>query len=267
MVKLKPKFFAFFLVLFSFFGLAQGIDQHHEQDEIVDSIVAASKDGNVSPEYKIPENYSTNDVVTERNFTENFRNKYKGDDYNYTTIKPKTSLWERIAKRLQKIFDSIFGKVNFDKTNEVTALVLRIFAILLVAFLLYFLIKYLLTKDGNWFFSKSNRKVEIQENDLNEDIHAINFETSIAEFERTGNYRFAVRYRFLQLLKKLADKNIIDWNTEKTNKDYVAEMSKHALNSEFRDVSKIFEYVWYGEFEVNRESYNKFRQKFENIRP
>ncbi|MEI7487385.1 MAG: hypothetical protein WCJ72_08235 [Chryseobacterium sp.] len=53
------------------------------------------------------------------------------------------------------------------------------------------------------------------------------------------------------MLKKLSDKKSINWNPEKTNKDYVTELKVPNLKNEFSNLSYIFEYVWYGEFSID----------------
>ena len=99
-------------------------------------------------------------------------------------------------------------------------------------------------------------------NELHENIHEINFQESIKDYERNRDFRYAVRYQFLWVLKILADKNIIEWNPEKTNRDYMSEIKEKQLQGKFRDATKIFDYVWYGEFEIDENSYHKMKEKW-----
>ena len=209
---------------------------------------------------------TTDNIVFPKSFEDKFQSKYKGSDYDYTTIKPRESLWQKIQKRIKKILESIFGKVDQNKTASYAENIMRIFAVIIIGFVLYFLIKFLLGKDGNFLFSKKNKKINIENQDLQENIHEINFSESIEKFERQKDYRSAVRYQFLLVLKKLADKKLINWNPEKTNKDYLSELKTDHLKSSFKELAYIFDYVWYGEFEVNEESYKDFKQKFLNFK-
>ena len=211
------------------------------------------------------ENPTTDDIVFPKSFEEKFQSRYKGPDYDYTTIKPRESLWQKIQKRVRKILESIFGKVDPNKTEKYAENLMRIIAVIVIGFVLYFLIKFLLGKDGNFFFSKKKKKFDIDNQDLNENIHEINFPESIERFERNKDYRSAVRYQFLFFLKKLADKKLINWNPEKTNKDYLSELKNTELNLGFKELAYVFDYVWYGEFEVNEESYKHFKQQFLNL--
>ena len=122
-------------------------------------------------------------------------------------------------------------------------------------------------KEGNLFFGKKNKKVEINAEELHENIHEINFPESIAKFERQGDFRSAVRYQFLFVLKKLSDKKQISWNPEKTNKDYLMELKAEHLKNEFSGLSYIFDYVWYGEFSIDEQAYLTFKNQYQAFKP
>ena len=147
--------------------------------------------------------------------------------------------------------------------NKWTEIILRIFLILIAGVVLYFLIKLLFDKEGNFIFSKKNKKVDISATELHENIHEINFPESILGFEKAKDFRSAIRYQFLFVLKKMTDKNIIHWNPEKTNKDYLKELENTSHKKPYRDLALIFDYVWYGEFEINEQEYQKFKNQFQ----
>ena len=207
----------------------------------------------------------TNEVVFPKKFAENFQSKYKSEEFDYTTIKPRESLWEKMKKKIAEIMRAIFGEVDPLKTSNYAEIILRFFAIIIIGLVIYFLLKFLLGKDGNYFFGKKNKKLNIAEQDLEENIHEINFPNSINDFERKKDYRSAIRYQFLFVLKKLSDKKLLEWNPEKTNKDYLAELKDKNHKSNFKELVYIFNNVWYGEFEVDEKSYNRFKEKFDRF--
>lgn len=254
------KFRIFLLFLhFSLLGISQKIPDAPFAVK-VNSLVSSS------PKYRadslLKKNPTTNNVVFPKSFEEKFQSKYKGSDFDYTTIKPRESFWQKLTKRIRKFLESIFGEVDPNKASSYTEIILRLSAIVIIGFVLYFLLKFLLNKDGNFFFGKKNKKFNIANQDLQENIHEINFKESIEKFEQEKEYRSAIRYHFLFALKKLADKKLINWNPEKTNRDYFAELKTADLKTSFQELSYIFDYVWYGEFEVKEERYNHFKQKF-----
>ncbi len=252
--------FLFFLLFSASFSAQEELPP--EVSVEVDSLVPNYGDGMLKADSILSEKYLTDNKIFPKEIQPNLRNKYKGEEYNYATIKPKESLWDRMKRRIAKILYSIFGDVDIQKTGDITFIVLRIFAIALVGFLLYFLIKYILSKNGNFLFSKKNQKVNIRDENLAENIHEINFSEEISKFERQQNYRYAVRYQFLNVLKKLSDKKLIEWLPEKTNRDYISELINSTQKEEFRELSRIFDYVWYGEFDINENNYKHFKNIF-----
>jgi len=212
-------------------------------------------------------NSESENTVYPKNFKENIQSRYKGKEFDYSTSKPRESFWDKLKRKIAELVQRIFGKTSMENSAKITTVIIRLFAIVLVGFLLYFIVRFLIGKDGNFFFGKRNRKVIINEEELHENIHEINFPESISGFERSGDFRSAIRYQFLFILKKLSDKKLILWNPEKTNKDYVAELKDTQLKSEFSNLSYIFDYVWYGEFTIDEQSYVKFKNQFHSFKP
>lgn len=208
----------------------------------------------------------TENKVYPKKIKENIKSRYKGEEFDYSTSKPRESFWEKLMRKILKLIQTIFGETSFESSAQITTLVIRIFAIALVGFLLYFIVKFIIGKNGSFFFGKRNKKVIINEEELHENIHEINFPESIATFERSKDYRSAVRYQFLYILKKLSDKKVILWNPEKTNKDYVAELKVTHLKNDFSNLSYIFDYVWYGEFSIDEQSYAKFKEQYQSFK-
>lgn len=206
--------------------------------------------------------YITENSVHRRTFPVNFKRKYRGADFSYETVKPKESFWSRVQRKFKRMMESIFGKSNPKTSARVTQTVLWLLVIAAVAVVLYFLLNYLANRQGGFLFGKRNRKIHIEDSDITENIHEINFSENILKFEREKNYRSAVRYQFLQVLKRIADKKLIDWNPEKTNKDYLAEIKNSDQKRPFAELVRIFDYVWYGEFDIDEAAYLNYREKF-----
>lgn len=215
----------------------------------------------------LKKNPVSENTVHPKNFKEKFQAKYKGEEFDYSTSKPRESFGQKLMRKINQLMEAIFGKTAFVDSMGVAKILIRLFAILFVGFLLYFIVKYIAGKDGSFIFGKKDKKVAIDDEELHENIHEINFPESIAGFERSGDYRSAVRYQFLFILKKLSDKKLIIWNPEKTNKDYVAELKAVHLKDEFFNLSYIFDYVWYGEFKIDEQAYQKFKNQYQSFKP
>lgn len=258
---MKFKLYFHFLLLNFSFGAAQIVTP---EPSVIDSSFIYNDDYK-SADSGLKKMPVTNEVVFPKKFEEKFQSKYKSEEFDYSTIKPRESLWEKMKKRISALLRSIFGEVDPLKSANYAEIILRFLAIVIIGLVIYFLLKFLLSKDGNFFFGKKNKKLNIADQDLKENIHEINFPESINNFERKKDYRSAIRYQFLFILKKLSDKKSIEWNPEKTNKDYLAELKDKNQKSSFKDLVYIFNNVWYGEFEVNEQSYLRFKDQFKKF--
>ncbi|KFF08417.1 hypothetical protein [Chryseobacterium luteum] len=262
------KFLFFLLLFFSIVPVhAQDDDGSGTvEDYIVDSLQTGHYRNMLRADSVLILKPVSENTVYPKKFRENLQSRYKGNEFDYSVSKPRESFFQKLMRRIDKIFQSIFGETAFTNSAKITTILIRLFAIILVGFLLYFIIKYLMGKDGNLFFGKKNKKVDINAEELHENIHEINFPESIAKFEREEDYRSAVRYQFLFILKKLSDKKLINWNPEKTNKDYAVELKDANLKDEFTGLAYIFDYVWYGEFSINEKNYLKFKNRYQSFK-
>jgi hypothetical protein len=87
----------------------------------------------------------------------------------------------------------------------------------------------------------------------------------ITEAMTNKDYRLAIRLWFLRTLKTLSDKELLSWSIEKTNRDYYYELGGTELQQEFGDVSLVYDYIWYGEFPVDEQSFKEAEQKFRHF--
>lgn len=101
--------------------------------------------------------------------------------------------------------------------------------------------------------------------EMPEDIFAINYQKEIDKAVKQGNYRLAVRMMFLRLLKDLSDKDVIKYKQDKTNLDYLMELSSTAHYPSFFRLTRHFEYCWYGQFEVTGETYRVIASQFDQF--
>jgi len=93
-------------------------------------------------------------------------------------------------------------------------------------------------------------------------IHETDLERFLREALATGNYPLAVRLYYLQAIKLLSEKEAIKWSREKTNRDYLREMRDHRHGREFREITRTFEQVWYGNAALDRQAFEPIEPEF-----
>lgn len=117
-------------------------------------------------------------------------------------------------------------------------------------------------------FSRRNRPIhdlKQPEEEITEDIFAINYQKDIDRAAAQGNYRLAIRLMFLRVLKNLSERNIIRYKQDKTNLDYLMEVQPTAHYRDFFKVTRNYEYSWYGQFAINEEAYRIIRNEFDQF--
>ena len=128
-----------------------------------------------------------------------------------------------------------------------------------------FLMIYLTGNDVGLFREKNKVSGTGEEELATEDIFAINYQKEIDKAASQGNYRLAVRLMFLRLLKNLSEKNIIRYQQDKTNFDYLLQLHSTKYYNNFFRITRNYEYSWYGKFEVSEETYGIIRNDFDHF--
>tara|TARA_Y100001935_G_C17295050_1_gene505636 strand:- start:1942 stop:2346 length:405 start_codon:yes stop_codon:yes gene_type:complete len=96
-------------------------------------------------------------------------------------------------------------------------------------------------------------------------IKSENIQDLIKEALANKNYRLAIRYYYLYILKLLSNKELIDWQLQKTNDDYLHELSNGSLKKAFAKATFLYDYVWYGEFQLDESKYQQAERTFKAL--
>ena len=111
-------------------------------------------------------------------------------------------------------------------------------------------------------FSKKPLETILPYDVLNENIHEIDYDKELQRLVGEGKFRLAVRLLYLRALKKLSDAQIIQWQPDKTNYNYLTEISKPELKNGFSDLTLQFDYIWYGDFPIDADKFEPIKQSF-----
>ncbi len=170
---------------------------------------------------------------------------------------PNLSLWDRFWLW---VWDLIGKTLN----NKVAGGLVKYLAIVVLVGLVVFLVLKIIGADLK-IFSRQSQKVEVPYTESDDNIHEINFNDQIEKAVATANYRLAVRLLYLRTLKKLSDRSLIHWLPEKTNQTYISEINDPDKKKEFSKLTHQFEYVWYGEFFIDKENFYIIKDTFERF--
>ncbi len=206
---------------------------------------------------------------TERAFDKNFKDKYSGSKYNYEGEKVVSSsgAGNGSASGSEYKEDSPYIKEDNNSSNISVGFnpINTLFIIILILAVVY--LAYTLLNDGSsgLFNSRSHKKLNKYGEITAENIENADIASLINDAENQNDYRLAIRYYYLLVLKTLAVKNYIKFEDDKTNADYLNEIESQKFSKGFAYTSYLYNYIWYGEFPLNTEQYSTAKSNFQNF--
>ncbi|WP_343697282.1 DUF4129 domain-containing protein [Flavobacterium sp.] len=204
------------------------------------------------------------ETVKAKTFSKNYKKKYTDKDFVYEYKAPELSLWDRFKIWLANVLRNLFSLSSDQASVNIAAIFIRVVLVLLIVLVIYLIAKAVINKEGQWIFGKNSQKRTVYYSDIEKNIHLLDFEKLIKESLDAGEKRTAVRYYYLWLLKTMAHNNYIEWDIEKTNSDYLYELQNLKHKDEFTYLSYLYNYIWYGEFEIDEITFNKAQNRFKN---
>lgn len=100
-----------------------------------------------------------------------------------------------------------------------------------------------------------------------EELCRTDFSSRIKAAESQGDFRLAIRYRYLQLLQELAKQSLIRYEKNKTNKQYAEEIKNHKWGADFHKATRYYNFVWYGGHLPDIENYQYVAAHFQKMPP
>ena len=190
---------------------------------------------------------------------ETFQSLTSDREFEYNEVpEDPDSLWSRIRAwvfdLLQKLFEnqwaSIFIRIAF----------IAIFAVVLISVINQFL-------GGNLTssFSGKNPERQFSLNVTEHDLAQKDYDTWLQSALSENNYKDAVRILYLKTLQELNKLELISWKADKTNSDYMQELTGHPAKSTFGRLTYMYEYVEYGDFEIGEHGFLKFQEIYQNL--
>jgi len=202
--------------------------------------------------------------IVEKKISEKELQSYRDDPkYNYEIVKVERTKWDDfkdwVSNQIMRFFEWLFGG---EKAAGYFSFFLKIIPYILLGILVFILIKFFLNVNANSLkqAQKNEALVSLSEDEhiiKNEDIQAL-IRSALAD----KNYRLAIRYYYLYTLQIMTDKELIDWQLQKTNDDYLKELSSTKLQEPFGTITRLYDYIWYGNFDLDNAKYLKAEHAF-----
>jgi len=174
-----------------------------------------------------------------------------------TRIKNDPAFRDSLLKAANKEFND--NEKDFTQQAWFGRLLWCIIIGIFLAGLIYFLVQNKIS-----LFSKESRAAASESFDAGEngDIFRIPYTELLRKAEKEENYRSAVRLLYLQTLKLLSEAGLIQYQPDHTNLQYVQQLHNSTLYDNFSTVTRHYEFVWYGQFEITKGLYDKVKNDF-----
>lgn len=204
--------------------------------------------------------------IVKKNFDTKNLEKYKTDkDFNYEeeNVNKEPTFIERVfnwlGRQFLRFLEWIFG-VKYAK--GLFASILSALPYIILGVVLFLLLKFFLKVNlkSSSVISKNNPTVSITEEE--ELIKSKDISKLIEHAIQQKNYRLAVRYYYLNILKQLENKELIIWEQQKTNEDYIKEISQKNIQHIFTNLTRLYDFVWYGNFEISETEFARVELDF-----
>lgn len=186
--------------------------------------------------------------------------------FDYSEKDPQESWWTNFKRFLRLKWDQLMERLFGDfEAHGLLLSFLDMLPYLIVAGVLIFAI---------WLFNKLNpAAVLLEEPEQNkvffseeeEIVQSRDIRSLVSTALEEGNFRLAIRYHYLMILRKLDRKGIISYESAKTNADYLREIRQKSIQDQFKHLTWIYDFTWYGSFSAGKEDYNKAEREFSKM--
>jgi hypothetical protein len=138
--------------------------------------------------------------------------------------------------------------------------------IVLVAILILAVILYTLIGGGSFLKPKGKKIIAKEEvfsiENIEANLHDSDLDRHIRDALQQNNYTLAIRLYYLAIIKELSLNKWIKWKRDKTNRDYLREMQTTVFFNPYRDATRIFERVFYGNVVLGEQDFNTLKPSF-----
>src|SRR5690606_30104880 len=192
--------------------------------------------------------YDTGTALEKVEFNREQISEFKKDKaFEYLAEIENDSWWTRFRRWLslkyQQVMEWLFGDYT---ANRFVAALLLILPYILIAAIIGLIV---------WLFIRLNpgpsligdpETGSVSFNAEEEIVRSQDISSLIESAIAAGDYRLAVRYYYLQLLKHLNDKGLINYEFQKTNAEYLDEIRDDTFKPKVKRLMRLYDFIWYG---------------------
>jgi len=186
-------------------------------------------------------------------FVDTYRSQ---SEFNYSLPPLETNflkqLWAYLLERFRILLD----------LSEAMPLIFKILLWACVIFTLFIAI----TKTRIYKLFYSDKEIDSPDFEFSNSVdQSIDFDEAIRLQRTQQQYRQAIRLLYLKVINLLRIKEYIHFSKEKTNVDYLYDLTNDDLKRQFTTITSIYNHVWYGDVEIAEDQYMRFEKSFQSF--
>lgn len=250
-----------FILLLFFAQLSSAQDDSLDASSVdIDSLIEAVSDDNYDPEH--------------------YENDYENETVESTDTIPAWDLrevdkvkWQKIKKDKRFIYKKIKKKKKEKKKKKrkgfdgsfLNSGIIKLFLyILFGAFLVYII--YLFIKNNDLSFKKNIKDKEVVQEEPWENVQSFEeWELALQKALQEKDYRLATRIYYLHTLNILDKNGHVLYKEDKTNWYFVQKLFGGPLHDDFMELTKSFDYIWYGEYQITEAQFAQLQSQFKEF--
>ncbi len=237
-------------------SIQEGLDYEFEEDDIDDEYIDPSEEGYVSEGDESIQSAADYEPELRQVNERSWERLKKDKRFKYKKKKPKKKK-KKTKKKRTSWFDGLGAFFN-------SGFFMLILYLLLAAFLGFII--YLFIKNNNISFRKNVKDQGVVQEDPWEDVqHFDDWELALQRAIESKDYRLATRIYYLQTLHLLDKGGQINYREDRTNWFYVQKLFSTEWHDDFMGLTKIFDYIWYGEYQIGLEQFEVLQSQFQNF--
>jgi len=139
--------------------------------------------------------------------------------------------------------------------------------LIIICIACYAIYKLFFTSDS--FLFGKNKKVMTdtgQQQQEEENLITTNWEALVQHAISSNDARLTVRYSYMWLLQMLLQQQLIQYRNDKTNYEYYSELKDTQYRQPFKRISSLYEYAWYGHFNLTQDALNEYLKLIGNVK-
>ena len=239
--------------------------QDEEYEKVADTLVAPATDEEATgtiiagdddqtqeaeapapPELRMVPDSMVNKLKKDRSFA------YANDSAYWTKVKEQQ---EEVSSG-KNFWDYFYEFFSGDGVRTVTYIILGVIFVLIV---------YRIVVVNNLFMTAASRRRKEITDEPEAEIDDNNLDAKMQAAIQERNYRAAIRFMYIKSLRSLHEKGWIRYHAQATNNEYISQVHPYGVGNEFRFLTHVYEYVWYGEFALSEEQFNRVQQNFQHF--